>query len=673
MVYSSFGILAVVIHVILNYDVIKNGRQGDPRGPRFRYRQFINALLIFYIADMLWGFMVDSGIRFLAYADTWVFFASMALSVLLWTRYVVAFLNRDGVRAASFLAAGWCIFGFVILQLIINFFEPIVFDFSKNVEYFPGFGRYIILAIQVILFILISIYSFFVSNKAEGREKVHYLAVCVTGGIMAVFIVVQTLYPFAPFYTIGCMIANCMLHVFVEEDEKKEQTRINVDTRKERDMYSQIASGLALDYDSIYYIEIESGNYIEISSTGPLSSMDVPKSGDNFYKEAAADVARFAHPDDRAFARSMYNKDNVKKKLEQSGSYFYKYRLMIGEEARYFSFRVMLSEDGKHFALCVKDIQDTITAETELLEEKKNNITFSRIAESLAANYDVIYYINTESGEYVGYNSKSIYGELMVDESGEDFFGDVRKNAGVVIHPEDRERILTVLDRDNLLTALEGKRQVNHQYRLFIDGKIRYARLSVRKASDEIHLIIGVENIDEEVRKEKEHLRALNTEKELARRDELTGIKNKTAFTELEQSIQNSIENGRIFNPFALAVCDLNDLKMINDTKGHKAGDEYITAASKLLCDVFDHSPVYRVGGDEFVIYLTGDDYALRNKLLDMLRKLILNNIDKHEGPVIAVGMAEYDPSVDSNVSDIFDRADRMMYEDKRALKDRYT
>lgn len=91
---------------------------------------------------------------------------------------------------------------------------------------------------------------------------------------------------------------------------------------------------------------------------------------------------------------------------------------MIGDAARYFRFQVMLSEDGEHFVLCLKDIHETITAETALLENQKTSVTFSQIAESLASNYDVIYYVEISSGDYVGYTANNIYGELKVDESG---------------------------------------------------------------------------------------------------------------------------------------------------------------------------------------------------------------------------------------------------------------
>ncbi len=669
MYYSSFGILAVILHIIINSNIMRSWKKGPKEGPRFRYGQFLNSILVFYIADLLWGFLVEAKLRALAYADTVLFFAMMALSVVLWTRFVAAFLDKRGVKTKSFLAAGWLIFGFVILHLILNFFKPIIFTFTEDTGYIAETGRYYFLVAQLILFISITVYSLFVSVRSTGRDKVHYRAVCLSGGVMAMLIVLQTIEPFAPFYTIGCMLANCLIHVFVEEDQKREQIRITEDARKNSERYTQISNSLAKDYEAIYYINIENGKYFEVSASESYEAMNVPKAGEDFYTETRENAARYAHPDDRKFAVSMYYKETMLKNLEGRTSYSYKYRIMVGDEARYYRFVVLLSDDKKHFVLCDKDIQDTITAETAMLEKQKTTITFSRIAESLASNYDVIYYIDTETDEYVGYSANNIFGELTVDQSGEDFYNSARFNASILVHPQDRERFLQLVNKDYLLTTLDERKQAEIEYRHIIDNRVQHTRLSARKSSDGKHFILCVENIDDEIRKEREHLRALNTEKELARRDELTGTRNKTAFTELEQSIQENIDRGEEILPFAIVVCDLNDLKKVNDTEGHQAGDEYIRSSARLLCNIFDHSPVFRIGGDEFAIFLQGDDYDTRKELFERLRSEVRYDIEAGSSPVIAAGMAEYEPDSDMGFSAIFECADRRMYEDKKELK----
>ncbi|MCR5311880.1 MAG: GGDEF domain-containing protein, partial [Lachnospiraceae bacterium] len=121
--------------------------------------------------------------------------------------------------------------------------------------------------------------------------------------------------------------------------------------------------------------------------------------------------------------------------------------------------------------------------------------------------------------------------------------------------------------------------------------------------------------------------------------------------------------------PFAIVVCDTNNLKAVNDTKGHAAGDEYIKACANFLCNLFVHSPVFRVGGDEFVVFLRGNDYISRQALMEKLRSAASENQRTGNGVVLASGVSEYDHTKDTLVYDIFDRADKEMYENKRMLK----
>ena len=70
----------------------------------------------------------------------------------------------------------------------------------------------------------------------------------------------------------------------------------------------------------------------------------------------------------------------------------------------------------------------------------------------------------------------------------------------------------------------------------------------------------------------------------LAYRDAMTGVKSKQAYVDEVSRLDELIGSGAI-KQFAMLVCDVNGLKHINDTYGHKAGDEYICAASKLICE----------------------------------------------------------------------------------------
>lgn len=158
----------------------------------------------------------------------------------------------------------------------------------------------------------------------------------------------------------------------------------------------------------------------------------------------------------------------------------------------------------------------------------------------------------------------------------------------------------------------------------------------------------------------------LEAERVIANKDALTGIGNKYAYTRKEAEVNKEIRNGTV-RPYAIVVCDLNGLKQVNDTRGHKAGDAYICEACRLICELYDHSPVYRVGGDEFAVFLRGTDYEHRDELLMELNRISDENIQSGKASV-AAGMAGYEPA-DQEMHDTFGRADERMYDRKRQMK----
>ena len=159
----------------------------------------------------------------------------------------------------------------------------------------------------------------------------------------------------------------------------------------------------------------------------------------------------------------------------------------------------------------------------------------------------------------------------------------------------------------------------------------------------------------------------------LANQDGLTGVRNKTSYNSEVSRINTQIENGEKIN-FAIVMVDLNYLKDTNDSFGHDMGDVALIKLASFICDVFALSPVYRVGGDEFVVICRGKDYLTIYQKVEELRHKITksgNGSDIHNGDNIsaAVGLAVYDPEIDKGVDDVFRRADQAMYENKRYIK----
>ena len=145
-------------------------------------------------------------------------------------------------------------------------------------------------------------------------------------------------------------------------------------------------------------------------------------------------------------------------------------------------------------------------------------------------------------------------------------------------------------------------------------------------------------------------------------------VKNKHAFLEAEEKINRHIAE-KTQPEFAVIVLDVNDLKKVNDTEGHQAGDQYLRDACKFICNIFKHSPVFRVGGDEFAVISQGGDLEQIEGLTGLIADR--NELARTGGGIaIACGTARFEPGKDACVASVFERADQMMYENKARLKE---
>ena len=177
-----------------------------------------------------------------------------------------------------------------------------------------------------------------------------------------------------------------------------------------------------------------------------------------------------------------------------------------------------------------------------------------------------------------------------------------------------------------------------------------------------------------EIRERKKHEemqeKELGSVTALAYSDPLTGVKNKHAYVEKEQEIDILIRDGKM-DKFSIIVFDLNDLKVINDTRGHDIGDKYIIKTCDMINDFFQDDDVYRFGGDEFVLILQGESYAKRYKILERFNAKVEANVGT-DNPIIATGISDYVVGKDNTLRAVFTRADEKMYMRKRSLKEMY-
>jgi len=154
--------------------------------------------------------------------------------------------------------------------------------------------------------------------------------------------------------------------------------------------------------------------------------------------------------------------------------------------------------------------------------------------------------------------------------------------------------------------------------------------------------------------------------KKMAYTDILTGYENRMAF---EHRLRECGDIARQGKAVTLIICDVNNLKKINDTIGHKAGDTYIINTSHLIRkNLGKQLPLYRIGGDEFASIIVGKENSDIEKIMQSLR---LEKEPAYKSYLFscACGFATFMPDTDETLRDTFKRADEAMYLEKKRQK----
>lgn len=151
----------------------------------------------------------------------------------------------------------------------------------------------------------------------------------------------------------------------------------------------------------------------------------------------------------------------------------------------------------------------------------------------------------------------------------------------------------------------------------------------------------------------------------MAYKDALTGIKNKTAYLQMVNQLKEDVHAN-----YAIAVFDVNGLKKINDSLGHEAGDKLIYSAARCVCNYFTHSPVFRIGGDEFVSIINGADLNNCDIILQEMQKEMLerSKTNDPQNVIIASGLATIGTDAE-DFDSLFKIADDRMYQNKISMK----
>ena len=290
-------------------------------------------------------------------------------------------------------------------------------------------------------------------------------------------------------------------------------------------------------------------------------------------------------------------------------------------------------------------------------KRKTRSIDESIIFQLAEKSKDILYYCEVKPEYRYRYISPSV----------EDFLGkgmlkQLDDNPGIpfdLVHPDDYEILAKKAsgDIDYSKGIIQRLQDSEGNYRWFEE----YTTPIYEKG--ELIAVHGImRNIDEKVKLQKKLEYRIT-------HDSLTDIYNRNFFDQCMEKYDKYIDA-----PVAIIVCDLDELKYVNDHRGHKQGDVLIKESARLLHRYFSQNAIVsRIGGDEFAIILINLDRSqvdvLCKKLSEEIKKY---NTDHRDAKIsMSVGYAFSEHSL-REMESIFTEADENMYQEKRLKKEQY-
>ena len=230
--YSVFSGVAIVIHLIINYDLLIGRKSITALGPG--YRGFLLGILAYYITDVAWGILAGLGWTRLLYIDTVFFFLALVAFVFMWGRFVIAYLDLGNFTALIIAWFGYAILAFNLAALAANPFTNCFFHFDAKGNYLTDWIRDPAFYLLIMFNILIAVFVFVKALSSQDSVRRRSMMVFMSSITMASAMLLQIIWPLTPFTALGCLVGNCFLHVFVIQDEQTAKYTAKLEQALER-------------------------------------------------------------------------------------------------------------------------------------------------------------------------------------------------------------------------------------------------------------------------------------------------------------------------------------------------------------------------------------------------------------------------------------------------------
>ena len=268
---------------------------------------------------------------------------------------------------------------------------------------------------------------------------------------------------------------------------------LSVTDADEGTTYAEIARALASDYNNLYYIDLDTEEFIEYSSVAGKEEIAEERHGEHFFASARRDAKQVIYEEDLDSFLAVFNRENIIKQLNDTGAFTLTYRQIDAGVPVYMNMKITRMPGGNHIIIGVSTV-DAQMKQKELLEKtQKERDTLARIM-TLDEGYLSLYSVDPETGQYFEYGSSDDFGTLGIAKKGDDFFEDTRVRSEGLIHPDDEAQYMKMITRDSIMKMIRERGAYTYSYRLLINGKYRPVslRIAYLKESDGEKLVAGI-------------------------------------------------------------------------------------------------------------------------------------------------------------------------------------
>ena len=502
MYYSTIGLLAVLVLFIVNQDILLHPQVSYNKPVWKVYRRFLFAVLIYYIVDILWGILEDQKLTAALFVDTTIYFVAMAVGIAFWAEYTVSYLEEKNAYGRFLIHVGRAIAIIITILVVVNIFTPVLFTIDKACVYHDLATRDVMLACQILMLLTISVYAFVSmlrTDKSSGKRQ-RFRILASFGMIMGLFLFIQLFFPYLPVYSIAYMLGTCMLHSFVAIDEKEDFKREQEASKKEAVLKNRFISildnipGLAFTKDA------ETGVYLACNSAFVKYA----------HKENADQVIGLTDAElfDEETAAHFVEADKMALSLSKPYIFFEDVPDGAGNPRQLQTTKLRYTDtDGR---ICIlgmcEDVTDMVRIQHEQAMTQKayeeavsSGVIYTNIAQTLARDYIDLYYINKDTEEYVEYR-KGKKNTLTEVRRGWHFFSDCKAELAEKVCDEDRDSFLQAMKRKTLMKALDAKDTFSMTYRQKSESGPVYVNMKISLMSDEQYIIMGITDVDAEMR-----------------------------------------------------------------------------------------------------------------------------------------------------------------------------